>query len=387
MMVRNSLSRLQNMYSENLKLLQNGQQMDSLPPISMPPLPNVPSIDLFLSALRNSVSQMPFYSGPTIRIPPPTMLPDFHPGSVPVNRLTPPLPAVSSQSFPTNTMSTPFYTAGPRPRLRMPTIPPPQPPFRTPTMPAMPLTHSAPHTQPMFRLPHTITPTSTYAATGPAHVSMATTHAAAPKPAAQASGLPAHTSSGPAPSAALPQGNLPAASPRNSSPQTVSSNPPPAGKLDKLLERLGTHFPQCTRTQLMGVLQQIKSERGTMAGLSMDEVLQQVSQKLAHNDRPALGPIAPPSGSRSFAATPGPVQRPSVQPHQIRPPLRSPSAPVFQQRPSQPPTMRKLCLMCQNHVEPGTQYNTNCPHTLHKECISVWLQSSKNHSCPFCPSK
>uniref|UniRef100_W5K2J6 Si:ch211-139a5.1 n=1 Tax=Astyanax mexicanus TaxID=7994 RepID=W5K2J6_ASTMX len=184
----------------------------------------------------------------------------------------------------------------------------------------------------------------------------------------------------------LPQGTFPATSARNSSPQTVSSNPPPAGKLDKLLERLGTQFPQCT-TQLMGVLQQIKSERGTMAGLSMDEVTQQVSQKLAQNDRPAPGPIAPPSGSRSFAAAPGPVQRPSVQPHLIRPPLRAPGAPGFQPRPSQPPAMRKLCLMCQNHVEPGTQYNTNCPHTLHKDCISVWLQSSKNHSCPFCPSK
>ncbi|KAG9282139.1 RING finger protein 214 [Astyanax mexicanus] len=394
MVVRNSLSRLQNMYSDNIILLQSGQQLDSLPPISLPHLPNVPSIDLFVSALRNSVSQMPFYSGPMTRVPPPTTLPDFHPGSVPVHRLTPPLPPVSSQSFPLSTVNVPSYSAGPKPSLTMPIVLPPLPPFRMPPMTAMP-TMPLPHTQPMFRLPHTFVPTSTYGAAGPAHVSMVTTHAAAPMPTTQATPLPAHTStSAPAPPAAaaaavsaLPQGTFPATSARNSSPQTVSSNPPPAGKLDKLLERLGTQFPQCTRTQLMGVLQQIKSERGTMAGLSMDEVTQQVSQKLAQNDRPAPGPIAPPSGSRSFAAAPGPVQRPSVQPHLIRPPLRAPGAPGFQPRPSQPPAMRKLCLMCQNHVEPGTQYNTNCPHTLHKDCISVWLQSSKNHSCPFCPSK
>uniref|UniRef100_A0A8B9JVU2 Si:dkey-111e8.1 n=1 Tax=Astyanax mexicanus TaxID=7994 RepID=A0A8B9JVU2_ASTMX len=394
MVVRNSLSRLQNMYSDNIILLQSGQQLDSLPPISLPHLPNVPSIDLFVSALRNSVSQMPFYSGPMTHVPPPTTLPDFHPGSVPVHRLTPPLPPVSSQSFPLSTVNVPSYSAGPKPSLTMPIVLPPLPPFRMPPMTAMP-TMPLPHTQPMFRLPHTFVPTSTYGAAGPAHVSMVTTHAAAPMPTTQATPLPAHTStSAPAPPAAaaaavsaLPQGTFPATSARNSSPQTVSSNPPPAGKLDKLLERLGTQFPQCTRTQLMGVLQQIKSERGTMAGLSMDEVTQQVSQKLAQNDRPAPGPIAPPSGSRSFAAAPGPVQRPSVQPHLIRPPLRAPGAPGFQPRPSQPPAMRKLCLMCQNHVEPGTQYNTNCPHTLHKDCISVWLQSSKNHSCPFCPSK
>ncbi|XP_072531680.1 RING finger protein 214 isoform X2 [Salminus brasiliensis] len=372
LIVRNSLSSLQNTYNENLKLLQNGQQLDSLPPVSLPPLPNVPSIELFMSAPRNSM-HVPYYSSPMIRIPPPTTLPEFPPGSVPIHRPTSPLPTVSSQSLPAPTVAASSYAAGPKPKLTMPTVFPSHLSFRMPTMPAvpsMPLPHTSPHAHSMYGLPHTIAPTSTYGATGPAHVSMAMTHAAAPMA-----------------TAALPQGTLSFAPIRNASPQTVPSNPPPAGKLDKVLERLGTHFPQCTRTQLTGVLQQIKSERGTMAGLSMDEVIQQVSQKLAQNDRPAPGPIAPPSGSRGFAALPRPIQRTVVQPHPMRPPFQAPSVSVFQPKPSQAPPIRKLCLMCQNHVEPGTQYNTNCPHTLHKECISVWLQSSKDHSCPFCPSK
>lgn len=40
------------------------------------------------------------------------------------------------------------------------------------------------------------------------------------------------------------------------------------------------------RDQLTRVLQQIKSERGTMAGMSMDDVTQQVAQRLAQNQRP-----------------------------------------------------------------------------------------------------
>ncbi|TRY57387.1 hypothetical protein DNTS_024967 [Danionella cerebrum] len=182
----------------------------------------------------------------------------------------------------------------------------------------------------------------------------------------------------------LPQILVPTASTRNSSPQPLPSNPVPPGKLDKLLERLGSQFPQCSRDQLTRVLQQIKSERGTMSGMSMDDVTQQVAQRLALNQRLPPGPIGPPMGARGSV---GPIQRPVTQvSHPIRPQFHPPMAQVFHTRPSQPST-RKFCLMCQNLVDMGTLYNSNCSHIMHKDCVSVWLKTSKNNSCPFCPSK
>ncbi|XP_056157800.1 RING finger protein 214 [Lampris incognitus] len=155
------------------------------------------------------------------------------------------------------------------------------------------------------------------------------------------------------------------------------------GKLDKLLDKLGTKFPQCTRTQLMLVLQQIKSSRGTMAGLSIEEVTEQVGLKLAQSDLPAPGPISQPTpapaASRAFPRPHAPFH-PPLGPIQgtTHLPQRAPTTQAFS---------RKLCLMCQNHVQSDSQYPLVCSHIIHKECISVWLQTSRNHPCPFCSSK
>ncbi|XP_062844431.1 RING finger protein 214 [Trichomycterus rosablanca] len=298
-LVRTSVPKLQVTYSEDIKTLQKGQQLGSLPKVDLPLLPPVPVIPL---------TSFPPQLNPLIR--PPVVLP---PQFLLPHRITPPPhPVILSQNPPPFLSYPPEHNMHrPRPAVPATTRPPP-----------MPYAHST---------------------------------------------LPYPTPAAPAP---------------NPGPVTPPpSNPQPAGKLDKLLEKLGAQFPQCTRPQLMQVLQQIKSERGTMAGMSIDDIKQQMEQKLAQNERPALGPIAPPAGSRHFSAAPqrGPVQSPPVQ---------APAPHVFPSRASQPtPPVRKLCLMCQNLVEPGTQYNTNCPHTLHKECISVWLQTSKNNSCPFCSSK
>ncbi|KAG5844289.1 hypothetical protein ANANG_G00160850 [Anguilla anguilla] len=157
----------------------------------------------------------------------------------------------------------------------------------------------------------------------------------------------------------------------------------PTGKLDKLLDKLGARFPTCSRSTLILVLQQIKTSRsGTMAGLSMEELTLQVAQRLTQMERPHLGPLRPPSGARNFSGAAPQLQRAPL-------PSQGPVvAQVFQTRPPQAvaPSL-KMCLVCQNQVETGSQHDVSCSHIVHKECISVWLQSTKNNSCPFCPSK
>ncbi|KAM9440945.1 uncharacterized protein rnf214 [Clarias gariepinus] len=317
-MGRSNLGKLQSLYNENLKQLYKGQQLDGLPKITLPHLPHIPMIDLL-----NFTQCAP--------IRPTVTQPQFHSP----HRSTPPLLSTPNpMAFTPHTLE----QTVPVPRLAMPTA------TRGPTMP---------YANPAYVLPAAAVPTAQV-------------------------GVPISLAASAGPS----QGAGPAATVRIPAPQALPSNPQPVGKLDKLLDRLGTQFPQCTRPQIMAVLQQVKSERGTMSGMSIEDIKHQMEQKLAQNERPPLGPIAPPAGSRH--AHRGPVH-PAAS---IRPSVHAPSAHGFQPRSSQQAaTVRKLCLMCQNQVEPGSQYHTNCPHTLHKECISVWLQSTRSNSCPFCPSK
>ncbi|XP_051534514.1 RING finger protein 214 [Myxocyprinus asiaticus] len=354
-MVRSSLAGLKDKFNENHQLLLRGEQLDSLPSIPLPSLPPVPTYELILNPLP--VSHPIFNSGPPASTAtPPLVHSHIHSSATPPQIGTPPPCAPSPQNTPYLPVSSHAHV--PNTHITMTTHA--SAPYISIPPTCLPQTQTIP--QMFMGIP---------ASAGP-YVGLPNNYGASFHPQA---------------TVRLPQTFMQTTSTRNSSPQPLPSNPAPVGKLDKLLERLGSQFPQCTRDQLTRVLQQIKSERGTMAGMSIDDVTQQVSQRLAQNQRLPPGPIAPPSGARAFPGSVGPIQRPIAQPvHHMRPHFRAPVAQVFHTRPPQSPA-RRFCLMCQNPVDAGSQYNTNCSHMMHKDCVSVWLKTSKNNSCPFCPSK
>ncbi|XP_007906977.2 RING finger protein 214 [Callorhinchus milii] len=115
---------------------------------------------------------------------------------------------------------------------------------------------------------------------------------------------------------------------------------PPAprtvAKLDKLLEKLQAKLPHCSRAQLTQQIKQIKMSRGSIADLSVDELMNLVAQRLNEAEQ-------------------------------------SPGSP-------------RLCLMCQKVVRGNEVHPMSCSHIVHKECIKYWAQSNKNSACPFCPT-
>ncbi|XP_059812823.1 RING finger protein 214 isoform X2 [Hypanus sabinus] len=162
-------------------------------------------------------------------------------------------------------------------------------------------------------------------------------------------------------------------------PAVVSS----ASKLEKLLSKLESKFPNCSRKQLTHILQQIKTSRGTIAGLSVEELIQQIAECLSVSNQSL--PSAPPGVSVSLPGRfPPAVVRTS--PYMSLPKSRSGTLPSYQERPALVPGSPRLCLMCQKVVPVSEVHPMACLHIVHKECIKFWAQTNKNSSCPFCPT-
>ncbi|KAM9221019.1 RING finger protein 214 isoform 1-T1 [Dugong dugon] len=158
---------------------------------------------------------------------------------------------------------------------------------------------------------------------------------------------------------------------------TESPRPQPVDKLEKILDKLLARFPQCNKAQMTNILQQIKTARTTMAGLTMEELVQLVAARLAEHERVAAS--TQPLG-RIRALFPAPLA-------QISTPVFLPSAQVsYPGRSSHAPATCKLCLMCQKLVQPSELHPMACTHVLHKECIKFWAQTNTNDTCPFCPT-
>ncbi|XP_072342608.1 RING finger protein 214-like [Scyliorhinus torazame] len=157
----------------------------------------------------------------------------------------------------------------------------------------------------------------------------------------------------------------------------------PATKLEKLLEKLETKFPNSTRAQLTHILQQIKNSRGTIAGLSVDELTHQVAVRLVEAEQ--THPLHP---FRVSADTPGhfPLATSQTNPYLAMPKSRTGAQTSYQESPAMMPSSPRLCLMCQQVVQVGEAQPMGCSHIVHRECIKFWAQSNKNSSCPFCPT-
>ncbi|XP_053181143.1 RING finger protein 214 [Scomber japonicus] len=316
--VRRSQEELQRRFQEVLQQLQQGRELETLPRINVPALPQVPMADLRFNQLMHSLIR-PQFAPPHPNRP---LHPQRHPHYYP----PPNHPHFAHPQFHQRYHHPPPPHQYPPQQQQFPQLPP-QPQY---------------HIRGAVRGPMTPPPTHS------------------PSPPVQP---------------IQPVGPSPP-------PPAAAAAPPSAstGKLDKVLERLGACYPQCNRSQLTSLLQQVKSSRGTLAGMSMEDVIEQVGFKMMQNERSAPGPISRP-------APLGPIQRPTP------PPQRAAAAPamggvgVVGGGVGVVGGGQKPCLMCQNRVDPESRYPLSCSHTVHRDCIKVWMQSSKNNSCPFCPAK
>nr|XP_046241759.1 RING finger protein 214 isoform X2 [Scatophagus argus] len=306
-LVRKNQAELQSRFREVLQQLQQGRELESLPRINVPTLPLVPTADLRFSQVIQSLTHP--------QPPPPQRHPHFY-----SQQYQPPHHPQYRQRY-----------HHPPPHHHLP------PPHRHPHHFQQPLPPQH-QLQPHIRVPLRVTPPPSLSPSPP--VQPMHPEAPSPPPLTAASAAAIATSA-------------------------------PTDKLGKVLEKLGTRFPQCNRAQLTMLLQQVKSSRGTLAGMSMEEVIEQVGFKLVQNERSASRPIG-------RTTSPGPIQRPT-------PPQQRAAAAAAGG--GQAAGTRKLCLMCQNHVDPESRHPLSCSHTIHKDCISMWLKSSRNNSCPFCSGK
>ncbi|KFW85144.1 RING finger protein 214, partial [Manacus vitellinus] len=157
--------------------------------------------------------------------------------------------------------------------------------------------------------------------------------------------------------------------------------PQPADKLEKLLEKLLTRFPQCNKfATVLGMRISWSSEehQGCLGTARIPPPVPGSAKLAEQQEQAAAG--AQPLGRIRAPMFSAPLP-------QISTPVFLPPAQVaYPGTASHTPAACKLCLMCQKLVQPGDLHPMACSHVLHKECIKFWAQTNTNDTCPFCPS-
>ncbi|XP_075695933.1 RING finger protein 214 [Rhinoderma darwinii] len=160
---------------------------------------------------------------------------------------------------------------------------------------------------------------------------------------------------------------------------TASQNPgtsdvPSTDKLGKILEKLHTRFPKYNKGHLTDILQQIKIKRGTLTGLTVEELCQLVE---THIEQLQLKKSANPAANIKQPIGHGRPQYPTAQ----RTTTFLPSAyGGYSGRP-------QVCFMCQKIVQPLDRQPMSCNHAIHRECATSWSLTNHDNVCLFCPSQ
>ncbi|XP_024908987.1 RING finger protein 214 isoform X2 [Cynoglossus semilaevis] len=280
--VRRNQHELQSRFQEVLQQLQNGRELETLPRINVPLLPQVPTADLRFSQVMQTFPPAPH---PVQQPVPAHRYPHFH---------------QDQYQFMHQPQYQQYY----------------QHPSPEQYLVPQPLHQLPPHVRP----PLSVTPPSSLSPS--------------PSPPVQ----PVH-----------PGG---------------TSGSAPTGTLQKVLERLRARYPQYNEDQLTQLLRQVKNSRGTLAGMSVKEIIEEAGLILSRSTPGTSGRTTTPDPNQgnhgNLAAGGGGGGGGGVC---------------------------KPCLVCQNPVSPDSLHPLSCSHTIHKKCIQVWLSFSLDNSCPFCPSK
>ncbi|XP_063799380.1 RING finger protein 214 isoform X2 [Pseudophryne corroboree] len=146
--------------------------------------------------------------------------------------------------------------------------------------------------------------------------------------------------------------------------------PPSTDRSSKILETLQGRFPQCSKGHLTDILLQIKMKRGTLSGLTVEELCQLVATKIQEQASNPVNKVTQPIGHG----------RPQYQTTQRTSSFLPSAHGAYSARP-------QLCLRCQQIVQPLDLQPMSCNHVMHRECIKFWAIANQSNSCPYCPNQ
>ncbi|XP_028322024.1 E3 ubiquitin-protein ligase TTC3 [Gouania willdenowi] len=173
------------------------------------------------------------------------------------------------------------------------------------------------------------------------------------------------------PSAAASNTTASNASPRKPLNKTVG--PPPNTVFNRAVEKLNTMFPDYSRSDLMGFIQELRSSSGgSLSSMALPDVVNGVTQLiLDHQER--LSTAGPHTLGRM-----SPAQRAK---HPLAPPVWQA---VGQQRSMDTSALNEEdpCIICHEEMTSVDTCVLECRHSFHNECIRSWLREQS--TCPTC---